>query len=105
MADHVHETARVVEERVCIKISVALAGAIFASDGGATPGRRLATPAQRGMLVADGLSALQLTFSAASARPSLPALYALPWAWGRRSFEAMSDHPHLNQRGSAYETR
>ena len=51
-------TARVVGQ----SLSVALAGAIFASFGGATAARTLAAPAPRGMLVAGELSALQLTF-------------------------------------------
>ena len=51
-------TARVVGQR----LSVALAGAIFASFGGATAARTLVAPAQQGMLVAGELSALQRTF-------------------------------------------
>jgi EmrB/QacA subfamily drug resistance transporter len=51
-------TARVVGQ----SLSVALAGAIFAGFGGATAGRVLATPAQRSMLAAGELDALQLTF-------------------------------------------
>ncbi len=51
-------TARVVGQ----SLSVALAGAIFASFGGATAARTLVAPAQHGMLVAGELSALQLTF-------------------------------------------
>jgi EmrB/QacA subfamily drug resistance transporter len=51
-------TARVVGQ----SLSVALAGAIFASFGGATAARTLVAPAQQGMLVAGELSALQRTF-------------------------------------------
>ena len=51
-------TARVVGQ----SLSVALAGAIFASFGGATAARTLVAPAPHGMLVAGELSALQRTF-------------------------------------------
>jgi EmrB/QacA subfamily drug resistance transporter len=51
-------TARVVGQ----SLSVALAGSIFASLGGATAARTLVAPAQQGMLVAGELRALQLTF-------------------------------------------
>jgi EmrB/QacA subfamily drug resistance transporter len=51
-------TARVVGQ----SLSVALAGAIFASFGGATASRTLVAPAQYGMFVAGELSALQRTF-------------------------------------------
>jgi MFS family permease len=51
-------TARVVGQ----SLSVALAGAIFASFGGATAAWTLVAPAQQGMLVAGELSALQRTF-------------------------------------------
>jgi len=50
-------TARVVGQ----SLSVALAGAIFASFGGTTATRTLAAPAPHGMLEAGELSALQLT--------------------------------------------
>jgi hypothetical protein len=51
-------TARVVGQ----SLSVALAGAIFASFGGATAARILAAPEQYHMRVAGELSALQRTF-------------------------------------------
>jgi EmrB/QacA subfamily drug resistance transporter len=51
-------TARVIGQ----SLSVALAGAIFASFGGATAARILAPPVPRGILVAGELGALQLTF-------------------------------------------
>jgi hypothetical protein len=55
-ASGVLATARVIGQ----SLSVALAGAIFAS--GAMAGRILAAPAPRGLLAAGELNALQLTF-------------------------------------------
>jgi EmrB/QacA subfamily drug resistance transporter len=51
-------TGRVVGQ----SLSVALAGAIFASCGGATAGRMLAAPAPSGTLAASEINALQQTF-------------------------------------------